>query len=52
MGFDEDDDWIFVANPDKTSEVELILRNNRDLLIDFLISFLPEKGMNVVDLSF
>ena len=37
---------IFVANPDKTKEVEQILRTNRDMLIDFLSSFLPEKGLN------
>ena len=35
---------IFVVNPDKDKEVERILKNNRDELIDFLGSFLPNKG--------
>lgn len=39
---------IFVANPDKSKEVENILRDNRDLLIDYLGSFLSDRGMCMV----
>lgn len=36
---------VFVANPDKTPEVITILTQNADKLINYLIHFLPEKGI-------
>lgn len=38
-----------MANPDKSKEVENILRDNRDLLIDYLGSFLSDRGMCMVN---
>ena len=35
---------VFVANPDKTPEITLILQQNADKLISYLTNFLPERG--------
>lgn len=37
---------IFVANPDKSAEVRRILVSNRQALVEFIGSLLPEKGRN------
>ncbi|KNB45626.1 calcium-binding protein 39 [Blastocystis sp. subtype 4] len=41
---------IFVANPDKTTPVETILRMNKNGLLEFFSTFLPNKGTNVDEL--
>ena len=35
---------VFVANPDKTEDVTVILRQNSEKLIEYLSQFLPERG--------
>ena len=35
---------VFVANPEKTKDVNTILTQNSEKLIDFLSHFLPERG--------
>lgn len=35
---------IFVANPDKSTEVRRILVSNRQALVEFIGALLPEKG--------
>ena len=35
---------VFVANPDKTPQITLILQQNADKLISYLTNFLPERG--------
>ena len=35
---------VFVANPDKTEDVALILKQNSEKLIEYLSHFLPERG--------
>ena len=35
---------VFVANPDKPPEVTLILKQNAEKLISYLLNFLPERG--------
>ena len=35
---------VFVANPEKTPEVTMILKQNSEKLIVYLLNFLPERG--------
>lgn len=36
---------VFVANPEKDPDVEMILKQNSDKLIVYLLNFLPERGL-------
>lgn len=36
---------VFVANPDKTPEVTLILKQNAEKLISYLLNLLTDRGL-------